>query len=340
MASKKWTTQEDEILKQVYDKMSYPEIVEKYFPERTVPSVRGRIKTLGLESKTFRWSDEDIALLTEKYENGMYVKDIQKNYFPQLTLSQVTSKASVLHLKHKVSCVWSIEEDEILKDKFEDLFISGFYMATDLDTILKREAKKENANEDFVFEVIKKTSVPHMNEGFDNLELIGFDRFKTREIYFDKQLSYQDYVKKVLSYPIINKTIELPHDNHDNVFSVSRHMFYAYQNISKLTDNKQLIAAAMLHDVGKGITKRTSDNVYADATFDGHVNVSAQLAVLYLLNCGISKEEIFKIVFYIQNHILIKEYENNPNKKNELEKLLGCEIQNLKLLEIVNQSVK
>ena len=118
MASKKWTIQEDEILKQVYDKMSYPEIVEKYFPERTVPSVRGRIKTLGLGSKTFRWSDEDIALLTEKYENGMYVKDIQKNYFPQLTLSQVTSKASVLHLKHKVSCVWSIEEDEILKDKF------------------------------------------------------------------------------------------------------------------------------------------------------------------------------------------------------------------------------
>ena len=44
----KWTTQEDEILKQVYDKMSYPEIVEKYFPERTVPSVRGRIKTLGI----------------------------------------------------------------------------------------------------------------------------------------------------------------------------------------------------------------------------------------------------------------------------------------------------
>ena len=174
---------------------------------------------------------------------------------------------------------------ELLKDKFEDLFISGFYMATDLDTILKREAKKEDANEDFVFEVIKKTSVPHMNEGFDNLELIGFDRFKTREIYFDKPLSYQDYVKKVLSYPIINKTIELPHDNHDNVFSVSRHMFYAYQNISKLTDNKQLIAAAMLHDVGKGITKRTSDNVYADATFDGHVNVSAQLAVLYLLSC-------------------------------------------------------
>ena len=117
-------------------------------------------------------------------------------------------------------------------------------------------------------------------------------------------------------------------------------MFYAYQNISKLTNNKQLIAAAMLHDVGKGITKRISDNIYADATFDGHVNVSAQLAVLYLLSCGISKEEIFKIVFYIQNHVLIKEYENNPNKKNELEKLLGSEIQNLKLLEIVNQSVE
>lgn len=120
MASKKWTEQEDKILKEVYNEYSYPEIVDKYFPDRSVPSIRGRIKTLRLESKTFRWSDEDIALLTDKYENGMYVKDIQKNYFPQLTLSQVTSKASILHLKHRVSCAWSIEEDKILKEKFAD----------------------------------------------------------------------------------------------------------------------------------------------------------------------------------------------------------------------------
>ena len=116
----KWTGQEDELLKQIYKDYSYGEIVEKYFPERSVPSIRGRIKTLNLESKTFHWTDEDIKLLTEKYENGMYIKDIQKNYFPQLTLDQLSSKASVLHLKHKVSCAWSIEEDEILKEKFSD----------------------------------------------------------------------------------------------------------------------------------------------------------------------------------------------------------------------------
>ena len=63
----KWTTQEDEILKQNYEKYSYQELVEKFFPERSVPSVRGRIKSLGLQSKTFRWTDEDIKLLTEKY---------------------------------------------------------------------------------------------------------------------------------------------------------------------------------------------------------------------------------------------------------------------------------
>lgn len=120
MASKKWTKQEDEILKQIYNKMSYKEIMEDYFPNRTVPSIRGRIKTLGLNSKTFRWSDADVALLKEKYENGMYIKDIQENYFPQLTISQITSKASVLHLKHKLSCAWTADEDEILKIKFAD----------------------------------------------------------------------------------------------------------------------------------------------------------------------------------------------------------------------------
>lgn len=116
----KWTEQEDEILKQNYEKYSYPELVEKFFPERSVPSIRGRIKTLDLQSKTFHWTDEDIKLLREKYENGMYVKDIRDNYFPQLSLSQVTSKASALHLKHKVSCAWSLEEDKILKEKFAD----------------------------------------------------------------------------------------------------------------------------------------------------------------------------------------------------------------------------
>jgi hypothetical protein len=116
----KWSQDEDNILKSIYDKYSYSEIVEKFLPERTIPSIRGRIKTLGLQPKTFRWTDDDIKLLTEKYENGMYIKDIQEQYFPNLSLSQVSSKASVLHLKHKVSCVWSLEEDEILKSNFSE----------------------------------------------------------------------------------------------------------------------------------------------------------------------------------------------------------------------------
>lgn len=64
------------------------------------------------------WTDEEIQLLTEKYENGMYVKDIQKQYFPHYTVSQVSSKASVLGLKHKTSCVWSKEMDELLIKTF------------------------------------------------------------------------------------------------------------------------------------------------------------------------------------------------------------------------------
>lgn len=116
----KWTKQEDEILKQVYDKHSYSEIAEKFLPERTANGIRGRVKTLGLETKTYRWTKEDIKLLTEKYENGMYIKDIQKEFFPYLDISQITSKASTLHLKHKVSCEWSLEEDNLLKDNFSN----------------------------------------------------------------------------------------------------------------------------------------------------------------------------------------------------------------------------
>lgn len=44
----KWTEKEDNILIQNYEKYSYQELVDKFLPDRTVPSIRGRIKTLGL----------------------------------------------------------------------------------------------------------------------------------------------------------------------------------------------------------------------------------------------------------------------------------------------------
>lgn len=116
--AQKWSKDEDKLLKENYIKYSYGELVEKFFPNRTIPSIRGRIIALGLKSKIFKWNEDDIALLKEKYENGMYIKDIQRKYFPNLSVEQIQSKTSVLHLKHLVSCEWSEEEDVLLKENF------------------------------------------------------------------------------------------------------------------------------------------------------------------------------------------------------------------------------
>ena len=64
------------------------------------------------------WTEDQIKLLIKLYEDGMLVKDIQEKYFPQFTFGQVSSKCSVLGLKHKHARGWSKELDDLLIEVF------------------------------------------------------------------------------------------------------------------------------------------------------------------------------------------------------------------------------
>lgn len=234
--------------------------------------------------------------------------------------------AELLKIEERIKII------NFIKEKYPSCSINCFYMAVDLDTCINRNITREDKTlESEIFNSMLEMEVPSINEGYDNMELVSFDKFKTRDIYFDNLLSYEDYLKKILNYPFLNKCIELPHDCRCHAFSVSRHMYLTYKNLSKITDDKYLKAAAMLHDVGKGMVKKIEEDEYASYT--NHDNVSAQLAIPFLLSCGIAKKEIFLISFYIQNHMLVKKRTDESYLK-----YVGEEIDNLKLLRIADDS--
>jgi HD superfamily phosphohydrolase YqeK len=85
-------------------------------------------------------------------------------------------------------------------------------------------------------------------------------------------------------------------------------MYNTYLN-SNFNNNTDLKIAALLHDIGKGFCKNFKDgSKYAN--FYGHENVSAQLAIIYLLKCGFDHESILKIAMYIRLHMHILKIED------------------------------
>ena len=124
----------------------------------------------------------------------------------------------------------------------------------------------------------------------------------------------------------------MPQDNSHHTLSVSRHMYFAYDYMKEHTEDKNLIIAALLHDVGKAYCKTFyEDNRYA--SFKKHENVSAQLVMSYLFDSGFEKEDIIDIATLVQLHMVIMRNEDGKEGIEKLKNKLGVELfERIKLL--------
>ena len=96
----RWTEEDNQILRENHGKMSVRQMVEKFFPNRTYTSVEKRCGHLGLKKHyEQKWTDEEKALLLEKFNEGMRQCDIWKQHFPNRTYGSV--KSAVQKLKKK-----------------------------------------------------------------------------------------------------------------------------------------------------------------------------------------------------------------------------------------------
>lgn len=207
------------------------------------------------------------------------------------------------------------------------------YFATHIFDCLDNNSNRDRVvNEDAINRMYKCLSIPMYHEGWDEIRIIGTRStnysFNLEDI--DDYSSYEYFLDKSLTSECIN----FPQDNPHHTLSLSRHMYYVYDYLRNNHRDKEVQIAALLHDIGKVECKFFKpDSRYAN--FYGHENVSAQLAIIYLLKTGMNDKEIINIATYIQLHMRLLNLQDNIKAKEKFSKLVGDKIFN-NLIEFRN----
>ena len=112
-----WTENEIQTLKDNYKKMTVAQI-QVLLPHRTVGAVGAKLKNLGLKSKEL-WTVEENELLSKIYSE-MPIDQVL-NYFPNRSRNSIIMHAITLNLHSYNYNPWTIEEDNYIKEHWEEL---------------------------------------------------------------------------------------------------------------------------------------------------------------------------------------------------------------------------
>ena len=190
-------------------------------------------------------------------------------------------------------------------------------------------------------EIIDKTyknlQIPMYHEGWDNIVILKRPSYLLGRINLKDIKTYYDYERFLLEYNL-KECVDFAQDNQYHTLSVSRHMYYAFNNIKNNTNNESLQLATMLHDIGKPYCKNFKEgSKYAN--FYGHENVGAQMVVELLLEMKYSDDEIIKIATYVQLHMRL--LNSSEKGREKLKRLLGADLYlDLILLKNADTSAK
>lgn len=180
---------------------------------------------------------------------------------------------------------------------------------------------RERVLEDYVIKnKLEQFQTPMYYEGWDRIEIVNnyIERHDTGMMNLNGINSYKDFVDKILFNDFeLSKCIDLAQDSSYHTFSVSRHMYYAYDWIKDKTDNEHLKLATLLHDIGKPWCKQFIGNSKY-ASYRNHENVGAYFVIGYLLwNTKMTDDEILKVSGYITLHTRLMQKELNLDKLRE-----------------------
>lgn len=129
----RWTEEDERIIRENYGVISTEEISNILKTKRAESEIRKKACQLGVTSNANRakWSEEDEALMVNFYATKTN-EELQQEYFPYYTISQIKSKARLLGLKKtnltrykatliaraKQPDVWTEEEKQIMIENY------------------------------------------------------------------------------------------------------------------------------------------------------------------------------------------------------------------------------
>lgn len=304
------------------------------------------------------WSEEHI----KKVDNTIIISTdkIRKELFGEIngevekTMNEVVKRVKT-NLENGINVIYdatnlnSKKRKNFLKNfsKIEGLRKEAIFFPEELYVCLDRNHRRQSHTVPIqkINQVYLSCQVPMYHEGWDrityHITINNMNLLREQEPYEEiYDLTYQKFKRDILS-EIAEENIELPQDNPHHCFSVSRHMYVAYEELLK--ENKEvsedLILATLLHDVGKAFCKRFKEGSKY-ATFYSHENVSAYLVTNYMLRRGYSDNDITYVTTLIQLH---SRFFNIKNKEDyhKLHMLLGTDMYNeLYLLNKVDKLAK
>ena len=195
--------------------------------------------------------------------------------------------------------------------------------------ILNNEKREKVVPKEVIQRMFKQFEFPTPNEVInyhDGAISIVYPFKLDKEVYVEKE-PYR-------------KFMNIPHDNPHHRHSIGSHMHHAYRIMKDIVgeDNKVLLAAAALHDIGKFYCKTYDNNGIAH--YYNHENVGCYEAMFYGKNMKFFQSEIIELCSLICYHMRIKQAKT-PKAREKLLDTVGSKLFfKLKLLNIVDEEAQ
>lgn len=278
--------------------------------------------------------------------NGNLINDeiVMKTLFDRTKEALVEGKnviydATNVSSKRRTNIINRLKENHYIRDNVK---FTCNMMVADVDNCIERDLNRERTvGKDVIVRMYKGLHVPVYMEGWEEIYYTLVDNTFGRISVPPRMVStYDNYVNYILKPTKAGRDcIDLAQDSTYHTFSVSRHMFYAFDRVRVYTDDFNVLLASMLHDIGKPYCKNFKEGSRY-ANFIGHENVSAYQSIGILLETGLNSEDITEISTYIQLHMRLM----NPESYKAKEKLyngLGQKMfKNLEYLHNADTSAK
>ena len=248
-------------------------------------------------------------------------------------LAYLTTGLDVIYDATNISLKNRSKLFKLLKDKYIDAKHIAIVMTTPLSICINNNNSRERVvPEDVILKQYKSFNMPFFEEGFDEIILDCW--FDNEPITKDSNKCINEFnYSNLLSVLAMMKVFDQKNPHHN--LTLGEHCIETYKEIKQYSDDKSLLYASLLHDVGKLNTQKIDEDGIAH--YFNHGNVGCYKLLQNIDIFSLSPYEIINALFYINYHMLPFNWEN-AKTKDKYNKIFGNEkFNNLILLNKIDR---
>lgn len=259
---------------------------------------------------------------TDQTHNEEVFKYIKETAAEKLSLNQrVVIDATNISKKSRRSITDYIEQK--VTGFYDYGFIKFVVVATPYYQCLENNRKRSRQVPENVIErMYKQFEFPTLSEAVHEIEVVY--PFEVDKDFYGMKHPYENLM-------------DFPHDTPYHTLTVGGHMKESYNIMKGLTNNRVLLKAAEIHDIGKPFCKTFVEET-GQARYLCHANVGSYEAMFYAKCAKFNKEETYELVNLIQFHMRMYDIERNDRPETKLKNAMGKELfYKLQLLHIADK---